>query len=198
MLLLFAFSLSAAETNSANLPPPATVKIVFDRDIRPILETSCLRCHGGEKPKSHFRLDNRASALNGGDDNTNDIVPGHSDGSLSHPLRGAGRYKDMDMPPTGKGQPLTPRQISLLRAWIDQGANWNTTNQPPPLAFTFAPTLRWIGVQGDKSKFRELEGVNDGFSRRRRRSFRSSSKPAPTKNFRCRRTRDCSRPGLSS
>ena len=160
---LFTFSLPAAETNSVPLPPPATTNIVFDRDIRPILETSCLRCHGGARPKSHFRLDDRAAALDGGDDSTEDIVSGHSDRSdLIRYV--AGLDKDIHMPPAGKGLPLTPRQISLLRAWIDQGVNWQTTNQPTQLAFTFAPTLRWIEVQGDKAKFRELQGVNDGFS----------------------------------
>ena len=29
---------------------------------------------------------------------------------------------------------------------------------------TFAPTLRWFEVSGNESKFRELEGVNTGFS----------------------------------
>jgi hypothetical protein len=157
------FSLPAAETNSVKLSPPARVKIVFDRDIRPLLETSCLRCHGGEKPRSHFRLDDRAAAIRGGDDNTNDIVPGDStDSWLIHYV--AQQVKDMEMPPVGKGRPLAPEQISLLRAWIDQGANWSTTNSPAQLAFAFAPTLRWIEVQGDKAKFRELQGVNDGFS----------------------------------
>jgi len=55
------------------------------------------------------------------------------------------------MPPTGKGDPLTPQQISLLRAWIDQGANWNTTNQLPQTTLTFAPTLRWFDVRGNQS-----------------------------------------------
>jgi hypothetical protein len=155
-------SLSAAETNSVRLPPPADEKIAFDRDIRPILETSCLRCHGGEKPRSHFRLDDRTAALAGGDENTNDIVPGNSTNSwLIHYV--ARQVQDMEMPPIGRGNPLTPEQVSLLRAWIDQGAIWNTTNQTAQLAFAFAPALRWIGVQGDKSKFRELQGVNDGF-----------------------------------
>jgi len=159
----FCLSLSAAETNSVKLPPPANVKIVFDRDIRPILDTSCLRCHGGEKPRSHFRLDDRTAAIGGGDENTNDIVPGDSANSLliHYVTR---QVKDMEMPPVGKGSPLASAQISQLRAWIDQGANWNTTNQSAELALTFAPTLRWIDVQGDKAKFRELQGVNDGFS----------------------------------
>jgi hypothetical protein len=157
------FSLRAAETNSVALPPPAAVQIVFDRDIQPILQTSCLRCHGGEKPKSHFRLEDRAAALAGGDENTNDIVPGDSVHSWLIPYV-ARQVKDMEMPPAGKGNPLTPEQVSRLRAWIDQGANWNTTNQATQLDYTFAPTMGWIGVQGDKAKFRELSGMNDGFS----------------------------------
>ena len=165
LLIIFAagFSVSAMETNSVTLPSPATIKIDFDRDIRPLLETSCLRCHGGEKPRSHFRLDDRAAALNGGDDNTNDIVPGDSGNSLliQYVTR---RVKDMEMPPVDKGRPLTSGQISRLRAWIDQGAVWSTTNPSAQLAFAFAPTLRWIDVQGDQAKFRELQGVNDGFS----------------------------------
>lgn len=178
---LFTFSISAAETNSVPLPPPAGVKIVFDRDVRPILETSCLRCHSGEKPKSHFRLDDRVSALSGGDNDTNDIVAGDSTGSrLIHYV--ARRVKDMEMPPSGKGSPLTSTQIGLLRAWIDQGANWSTTNQSASLAFTFAPTLRWIDVQGDKAKFRELQGVNDGFSGGAE-EFSFTQQTSPTEKF---------------
>jgi hypothetical protein len=156
-------ALTAADIQTNRLPPSANVKIDFDRDIRPIFGTSCARCHISEKPKSRFRLDNRESALKGGDENTNDIVPG--DSSNSFLIRYVSRQvPDMEMPPIGKGEPLTPAQIGLLRAWIDQGANWSTTNQWPQLAFDVAPTLRWIEVHGNQSKFRELEGVNNGFS----------------------------------
>src|SRR5579859_6813011 len=55
----------AAEVDVSKLPPPAAGMIYFERDIKPILEKSCLRCHGPEKPKSRFRLDNRADALKG-------------------------------------------------------------------------------------------------------------------------------------
>jgi Planctomycete cytochrome C len=155
--------LRADETQTNQLPSSANVKIEFDRDIQPILSTSCIRCHGPEKPKSHFRLDSRETALKGGDENTNDIVPGDSSKSLLINYI-ARQVPDMEMPPVGKGEPLTPQQIALLRAWIDQGANWSATNQFPQIALSFAPTLRWIGVSGNQSKFRELEGVNPGFS----------------------------------
>lgn len=163
LILALGFSLPAAELDFTNLPPPVQRQIDFDRDIRPVLEMSCLRCHGPPKPKSHFRLDNRESALKGGDNNTNDIVPGDSFNSrLVHYVARA--VPDMEMPPIDRGEPLTPQQIGLLRAWIDQGATWNTTNQAPPLVLNFEPTLRWIGVHGDPSKFRELEGMKEGFS----------------------------------
>ncbi len=156
-------ALSSAEIQTNQTPPTADVKINFDHDIRPIFETSCIRCHGPKKPQSHFRLDNPVSALKGGNENSDDIVPGDSSESLL--IRYVARkVADMEMPPVGKGEPLTAQQIALLRDWIDKGADWTTTNQPPPLAFTFAPTLRWINVQGNSSQFRELEGVNKGFS----------------------------------
>src|SRR5215831_19194071 len=63
------------------LPPAAQIKVDYEKDIRPILEQNCLKCHGPERPKSRFRLDNRESALKGGEENTDDIVPGHSDRS---------------------------------------------------------------------------------------------------------------------
>ncbi len=155
------YSLDAAELDAAKLPPPSTVKIEFDRDIRPIFEKSCWRCHGSEKPKSHFRLDNREGALKGGD-NGIDLVPGESAKSpLIHYV--AGLVPDLEMPPPGKGEPLTASQVGLLRAWIDQGLPWVTSNAVPPLALSTAPSFRWVGVKGDAHKFREIEGFKEGF-----------------------------------
>jgi hypothetical protein len=152
---LLTFSLHAAETNSLTAGG-----VSFDRDVRPILEQSCFRCHGPEKPKSGFRLDLRSEALKGGDNNTNDIVPGHSDQSKLIRYV-AGLDPDIQMPPADTTPPLTPAQVTLLRTWIDEGAAWGT-NREPALALVFAPELRWIGVQGHNQKFRELEGTREG------------------------------------
>jgi mono/diheme cytochrome c family protein len=156
-------SAGAAEVDESKLPPAASVKIDFARDIKPIFEQSCLRCHGPEKPKSKFRLDNRDFALKGGDKGV-DIVVGKSGGSpLIHYV--AGLVEDMQMPPPGKGDALTTNQVSLLRAWIDQGAVWEPT-EAGALAFSFSPSFRYITVDGDEHKFREHywqhEGVNGG------------------------------------
>ena len=56
----------AAEVDESKLPPPASVQIDFGRDIKPILTNTCYRCHSGEKPKSHFLLTSRETALKGG------------------------------------------------------------------------------------------------------------------------------------
>jgi len=83
LLLLLSVVPAVSAAGPTTSPPPATpATIDFDRDIRPILENSCIRCHGPEKPRSDFHLSNRVAALRGGDDNTNDIVPGDSARSL--------------------------------------------------------------------------------------------------------------------
>ena len=149
-----------AEVDVSKLPPPAKATVDFDRDIRPIFEASCWRCHGPDKPRSHFRLDGREAALKGGDNGV-DLYPGDSAKSpLIHFV--ARLVEDMEMPPAGKGAPLTSEQVGLLRAWIDQGLPWGT-NRPNQFAFSSAATLRWIAVSGDKAKFQEIEGLKPGF-----------------------------------
>ena len=142
------------------MPPAATVQVDFNRDIKPILDQSCLRCHGPERPRSHFRLDSRASALKGGDNGV-DIIPGNSTNSPL--IRYVARLDpDLSMPPEGKGDPLNENQIGLLRAWIDQGVPWG--NEVPTNLFDLALSPRggWIFVQGDKQKFREQNLKRDG------------------------------------
>jgi hypothetical protein len=147
----------------AKLPPSATAPVEFDRDIRPIFESACLRCHGPQKPKSGYRLDRREEALKGGELGVA-IVPGDSAKSpLIHYV--ARLIEDLEMPPVGKGEPLTPGQVALLRAWIDQGAPWGATEREP-LQLSFATSLRFITVNGNEQKFREHywqpEGWNGG------------------------------------
>ena len=158
--------MSGMAVDASKLPPPSTKTIDFSTDIQPILENSCFRCHGAQKPRSDFSLISREAALRGGDNGV-DIISGDSAKSpLIHYV--AGLVEDMEMPPLGKGQKLTAEQIGLLRAWIDQGAQWGTkvelveTSVQP--AFSVAPSVRWIGVSGDKHKFREHFWTKDGFN----------------------------------
>src|ERR1051326_3801470 len=112
----------AAPVDISKLPPAANRPIDFAKDIQPILEKSCLKCHNPEKAKGKLMVDTRDNALKGGDNGV-DIIPGDRPKSpLIHFV--ARLVEDSEMPPIGKGEPLTKEQVGILRAWIDQGAKW--------------------------------------------------------------------------
>jgi hypothetical protein len=115
----------AADPDISKLPPAAKKEgLTFDKDIKPLLENSCLKCHGAEKPKSKYRVDSREAFIKGGDSEEAAVVPGKSEKSpVVHYV--ADLVVDLEMPPTDKRDKypkLTAEQIGLLRAWIDQGA----------------------------------------------------------------------------
>jgi len=105
---------------AAALPPPSAKKIDFVKDIQPIFAEACIGCHGPKKQESQYRLDHKPTALKGGELGI-DIVAGKSAESRLIQLVAATKA-DEAMP--RKGERLTPEQIGLLRAWIDQGAQW--------------------------------------------------------------------------
>jgi mono/diheme cytochrome c family protein len=150
-----ATSTIAAEVDVSKLPPPAARAVDFAQDIRPILETSCVKCHGPEKQKSGFRVDVKDLALKGGDNYAPNIHPGKSaESPLIHFV--AGLDPDMLMP--SKGNPLTTEQIGLLRAWIDQGAVWpdDGANDLRKTHWSFQPVQRPLvpEIRNPKSEVR--------------------------------------------
>lgn len=111
----------AADVDLSKLPPAATTKgLTFDKDIKPLFEKSCFKCHGAEKQKGKMRVDSLEATLKGGE-NGESVVKGDSLKS-SLIVAVSGLDPDMAMPPEGKGQPLTKEQVGIVRAWIDQGA----------------------------------------------------------------------------
>src|SRR5690349_20510472 len=104
-----------------SLPLPAGHTIDFSKEIKPIFEASCIKCHGRGKDKGGLRIDSRETLLKGGDSGPA-VVAGKSAESLLIALV-QGFDPDSVMPK--KGSRLTPDQIGLLRAWIDQGLSWD-------------------------------------------------------------------------
>ncbi len=92
-------------------------KIDFGRDVQPILRQNCVGCHGPAQQQAGMRLDRKSSAMKGF---SRRIVPGSSENSFVY-HRLVGSEFGPQMPPTGA---LRPEQIAIIKAWIDQGAEW--------------------------------------------------------------------------
>jgi uncharacterized membrane protein len=113
------------KVDMSKVPPASSQKgLTFDKDIKPILEKSCVKCHSGDKPKSKYLMDTLASVIKGGKSGEPAVVPGHGEKSPMV-LYTSDAVEEMEMPPTEKRDkypPLTKEQIGIVRAWIDQGA----------------------------------------------------------------------------
>ncbi len=123
------FFVAAILAGANELPPAATEKVDFKTQIQPLFEARCKACHNAASKMSGLQLDDKEAALAGGHSGPA-IVPGDSAGSrLIHMV--AGYRVKVVMPPGGPE--LTPEQIGLLRAWIDQGAEWpdESSRRPP-------------------------------------------------------------------
>jgi hypothetical protein len=177
-LLVAGSSAFGDEVDLSKLPPPAKKNgLSYAKDIRPMFEASCFRCHTGDRPKAGLRLDTLDAALKGSKEEKV-IIPGKSEQSIlviavaqidpekSMPPKprpgrrgpggppgggpgGPGGFgagpggpppgdhgdapRPNGAPPSGPGggprggfgpppKPLTPEQVGLVRAWIDQGA----------------------------------------------------------------------------
>jgi hypothetical protein len=97
---------------AATPPPPADHKINFSQEIKPILETSCVKCYGRGKDKGDFKIDNRETLLKGGESGAAVVLGKSAESHLIELV--AGLDPDSIMPK--KGSKLTPAQIGLLRA----------------------------------------------------------------------------------
>jgi ankyrin repeat protein len=106
--------LAACVAGQAFAQPP---KVDFARDVQPIFRQNCIGCHGPALATNGLRLDRKSSVLK---DGARRVVPGSSQNSfLYHRL--VGTEYGLQMPPTGA---LKPEQIALIKAWIEQGAEW--------------------------------------------------------------------------
>jgi mono/diheme cytochrome c family protein len=118
--MMAASLLAAIEVTARAEQPPD-----FSRDIRPVLEQHCFKCHGSDKQKGGLRLDQKASVLKGGESGEPAIVPG--DIGRSHLLQLiVSTDPDEMMPP--KGERLKAEQVALLNKWVETGAHWIDTS----------------------------------------------------------------------
>ena len=101
-------------------------RAAWKRDVQPIFQARCTRCHGAEQQRSQLRLDSRTGALRGGLSGTV-VIPGDSRGSaLFQRITGVLQPR---MP--FEGSPLPAEEIARIQAWIDAGAPGAVDTEPP-------------------------------------------------------------------
>ena len=87
---------------------------LFETKIRPVLATTCFKCHGGQKTSNNLRVDRRQSLFKGGDSGPA-LVPGHPDKSLLICAPCVISDDDLKMPPDKK---LPDAVIADFEWWI--------------------------------------------------------------------------------
>lgn len=101
---------------------PYLAAVDFVTEVQPVLTAKCLGCHAGASAQAGLRLHTRADLLTGGASGAA-ILPGNGADSLL--VKKIAGKQGLRMPPAGA--PLDERTISLIRAWIDEGAKYDGT-----------------------------------------------------------------------
>ena len=104
--------------------PDASSHVDFSRDILPILANSCFQCHGPdeESREADLRLDREQDAKSDRGDYAAIVAGSAEKSELIRRLTSTD--PDEVMPPPQFEKPLSAQQLTILRRWINQGAEW--------------------------------------------------------------------------
>ena len=120
--IIFVCAFVIFQSNSTNIvtaarPSETTVSVEdvsFNRDIYPLVERRCVKCHSGEFPSEGLNLESYESLMSGSQ-NGLVIIAGDSINSLLFQ-----KIESGEMPKRGSN--LSTEQIELIRQWINEGA----------------------------------------------------------------------------
>jgi len=161
-LLFFTGTTSVAQELRPRISPKArssqeaSIRIDFEKSIRPILKSYCVGCHGLKKQEGGLRLDHRDAAVLGGDSGPVLKAGKHKESELYRRI--SSKDEDDRMPPVGlNAKPLSLKQIDLIKKWIDSGANW-----PKEKTRLKVVSDHWSFQPIRKPKLPEVRGKNWG------------------------------------
>jgi formylglycine-generating enzyme required for sulfatase activity len=100
---------------------PLLAAVDFNKEIRPIIESTCLSCHQVESAEGDLRLDTLAAATAPGVRGAA-IVPRDPAKSPFYTRLVLPEGHEQIMPPDGP--PLDESQIARVKKWIEEGAPW--------------------------------------------------------------------------
>ncbi|HEY7329893.1 MAG TPA: PSD1 and planctomycete cytochrome C domain-containing protein [Gemmataceae bacterium] len=114
----------------------------FRRQVAPLLEQHCLRCHDQKLRRGGLSLATAADLAAGGDSGPT-VVSGKPSESLLLSMVSGDKPK---MPK--KAAPLKPQQVAVLQKWISQGAAWpkdltlSARKEPSEIWWSLRPLAR--------------------------------------------------------
>ena len=131
-------------------------KIDFNTQVKPIFNNKCISCHGGVRAKSDFSLLFREDAMKPAKSGKYPIVPGKP-GESEMIKRITNNDPDERMP--YKHEPLSKKEINILRQWIKQGAQWGEHWAYIPVKETEVPSSsnKWIKNDVDQFIYKKLK-----------------------------------------
>ncbi len=140
---------------TAQEKPAVTVPVsIFEKDIRPVLQAKCGRCHGEDVRKGELALHTPAGIRKGSESGPI-LVPGQSEKSRLYEM-----VRDGEMPPDKKN-PLTKAEVEIIRRWIDGGARFEneTATKPEITQHDIVPILllRCTACHGRQKREGELD-----------------------------------------
>ncbi|MEO5681223.1 MAG: DUF1553 domain-containing protein [Chitinophagaceae bacterium] len=95
--------------------------IDYNTQVKPIFNKNCITCHGGVRRKAGFSLLFRSEALAKTESGKPAIIPGDPD--HSEMIRRL-TLKDPEERMPYRHEPLSAKEIAVLRDWVKQGAKW--------------------------------------------------------------------------
>jgi len=157
---------------------PDAEQLEFNTQIRPILNTHCIACHGPDEGdrQADLRLDTYEGATEYA------IEPGEPDDSEVI-ARITTDDADDRMPPAEHGDPLKPEEVELIKRWIEQGAEYQVHWSFAPIEMPDVPRLQTTENTGDQPK---VNNEIDNFVLRRLQSkgLRQNKPAKPTELLR--------------
>ncbi len=119
-------------------PPAWGEEVRFSRDIKPIFQARCYGCHQPAKAGGGYVMSRADTLHQGGESEQAAIVPGDPDASyLVEQITAEDGVATMPQ----NGEPLSPRQVELIRQWISEGAADDTPADAPQRYDTDHPPL---------------------------------------------------------
>ena len=122
--------LGAAFVVNSGTDASAADKLDFVKDIKPIFEAHCYKCHGIKKAKAKLRLDRKDGGSFKGDKEDWLVIPGNAEESFLYEMIMLPADDSDVMPPEGE-KPMSKEAKQKIHDWIKQGAQWPESADAP-------------------------------------------------------------------